>query len=90
MHALPEHNVYDQAPSWSPDGRRLAMAQYGGDAFTIGADGNGFRSLGRQAGLVTWLRTGDILFAGPANRPASDAADRSVRQFRATAPMLET
>ncbi len=65
VHALPAHSVYDQGPAWSPNGTRLAMAQYQGAAFTIGTDGTRFRSLGKRAGLVAWLTTGDILFAGP-------------------------
>jgi dipeptidyl aminopeptidase/acylaminoacyl peptidase len=61
LHALDPREVYDQSPAWSPDGTRLALTQFRGSAFTVGADGTHFHALGVSGGLALWLRSGDLL-----------------------------
>jgi dipeptidyl aminopeptidase/acylaminoacyl peptidase len=63
LHALNPHQIYDQYAAWSPNGRRLALAQYRGSVFTVATNGSGLRSLHAKAVGVVWLRDGDLLLA---------------------------
>jgi len=72
--ALPLIGISDEAPAWSPDGRRLAFACYAADddICLIGADGHGGRHLTHgpsydvqpawspNGGRIAFARDGDI------------------------------
>lgn len=48
------------APTWAPDGSRLAFV-HGGSIWTIGADGSDLRMLIRNGESPAWSRDGDLI-----------------------------
>jgi hypothetical protein len=60
-HAIDLGVVYDQAPAWSPDSRRLAMSRLYGQVVTVDADGGKPRTLGIRGTSVSWTSRGGIL-----------------------------
>lgn len=70
--ALPDTlDIY--APSWSPDGGRIAFQDSGGEIYAVNADGSSLRRLTKKSSVgdffETWLPDGRIVFssdrAGP-------------------------
>lgn len=62
MHALNPHQIPDQYPAWSPNGKRLALAAGVSGAIVVATNGSGFRSLHVKAtSAVLWLRNRDLL-----------------------------
>jgi dipeptidyl aminopeptidase/acylaminoacyl peptidase len=68
LHKLNPHRAGEEAPTWSPNGSRLALAQYEGPAFTVAANGTAFRSLGVHGVVPVWLPDGNLLLATGPNR----------------------
>jgi Tol biopolymer transport system component len=67
---------YLEFPVWSPDSKRLAVAQYQGPAVTLSATGADLRSLGATGTQVIWTRQGDVLVInGKANGSVSQSPD---------------
>jgi Tol biopolymer transport system component len=60
-HAINLGVVYDQAPAWSPDSRRLAMSRLYGQVVTVAAGGGQARTLGIRGTSVSWTRRGGII-----------------------------
>jgi Tol biopolymer transport system component len=60
-HAVDLGVVYDQAPAWSPDSRRLAMSRLYGQVVTVAADGGHARTLGVRGTSVSWTKPAGIL-----------------------------
>jgi Tol biopolymer transport system component len=54
-------NPYLEPPVWSPDSKRLAVAQYKRPAVTLAATGADVHSLGATGTQVIWTRDGDII-----------------------------
>jgi Tol biopolymer transport system component len=67
---------YLEFPVWSPDSKRLAVAQYQAPAVTLSATGTDLRSLGATGTQVIWTRQGDVLVInGTANGSVSQSPD---------------
>ncbi len=72
LHALtpyfdPGYLVGFEPPSWSPDGKRLAYVQYGGDyhrLYTVGADGLGLHGVTAVTTGATWAPEGRLIAFG--------------------------
>jgi Tol biopolymer transport system component len=60
-HAIDLGVVYDQAPAWSPDSRKLAMSRLYGQVVTVPAGGGQPRTLGIRGTGVSWTGRGGIL-----------------------------
>jgi TolB protein len=62
---LTNNNLRDEAPAWSPDGKRIAFVRIGkgnhGQIWVISADGRGAHSLGFAGGEPAWSSDGTRL-----------------------------
>ncbi len=73
------------APTWSPDGTRIAFSQGNDGVFLIGADGSGLRRLTDKGANPSWSTTNRIAFnAAPGVR--ASAALALTRQSRGVLP----
>jgi dipeptidyl aminopeptidase/acylaminoacyl peptidase len=78
--------VYDDGPSWSPDGTRLVFTR-GPDLFLINADGTGLTATGVQGSYPSWSPDGtQIAYGSVTGLDGTFVMDLSFTPRRVTAP----
>jgi Tol biopolymer transport system component len=61
VHAMDVGVVFDQAPAWSPDSRKLALARAYGEVVTVPADGGQVHGLGTKGAGAYWGAGGEVI-----------------------------
>ena len=61
VHAMDVGVVFDQAPAWSPDSRKLALARAYGEVVTVPVGGGNVHGLGTKGSGAYWGAGGEVI-----------------------------